>query len=196
MPQIFLTFALSLLLMNLALLLFTANYRTVQTPYSDTAIYLGPLDIPVAKLIAFVVAMILSGVLWVFLHNTDMGKAMRAAAQKPEVAMLMGINPNRVFCVAVGVSLSLAGAAGSLLMPFYPASPMAGQVFVLMAFVAVVLGTLGNVKGALIASLMMGVAESLGIQFVGADSGLIVVFLMLLLTLAFRPSGLAGGWAR
>jgi len=196
MPQIFLTFALSLLLMNLALLLFTANYRTVQTPYSDSALYLGPLYIPVAKLIAFVLAMALSGALWVFLHSTDMGKAMRAAAQKPEVAMLMGINTNRVFAVAVGVSLALAGAAGSLLMPFYPASPMAGQVFVLMAFVAVVLGTLGNVKGALIASLMMGVAESLGIQFVGADSGLIVVFLMLLLTLAFRPSGLAGGGAR
>jgi branched-chain amino acid transport system permease protein len=196
MPQIFLTFALSLLLMNLALLLFTANYRTVQTPYSDSALYFGPLYIPVAKLIAFVLAMALSGVLWLFLRSTDMGKAMRAAAQKPEVAMLMGINTNRVFCVAVGVSLALAGAAGSLLMPFYPASPMAGQVFVLMAFVAVVLGTLGNVRGALIASLMMGVAESLGIQFVGADSGLIVVFLMLLLTLAFRPSGLAGGGAR
>ena len=196
MPQIFLTFSLSLLLMNVALLLFTADYRTVQTPYSDTALYLGPLYVPVAKLIAFVLAMALSGILWVFLHTTDMGKAMRAAAQKPEVAMLMGINPERVFCVAVGVALALAGAAGSLLMPFYPASPMAGQVFVLMAFVAVVLGTLGNVKGALIASLMMGVAESLGIQFVGADSGLIVVFLMLLLTLAVRPSGLAGGGAR
>jgi branched-chain amino acid transport system permease protein len=196
MPQIFLTFALSLLLLNVALLLFTANYRTVQTAYSDAALYIGPLYVPVAKLIAFVLAMVLSGTLWVFLHTTDLGKAMRAAAQKPEVAMLMGINPDRVFAVATGVSLALAGAAGSLLMPFYPASPMAGQVFVLMAFVAVVLGTLGNIKGALIASLMMGVAESLGIQFVGADSGLIVVFAMLLLTLTFRPSGLAGGSAR
>jgi branched-chain amino acid transport system permease protein len=196
MPQIFLTFALSLLLMNLALLLFTANYRTVQTPYSDTALHLGEIYIPVAKLIAFVLAMVLSGALWVFLHTTDLGKAMRAAAQNRDVAMLMGINPDRVFAVAVGVSLALAGAAGSLLMPFYPPSPMAGQVFVLMAFVAVVLGTLGNITGALIASLMMGVAESLGIQFVGADSGLIVVFVMLLLTLAFRPSGLSGAGAR
>jgi branched-chain amino acid transport system permease protein len=110
--------------------------------------------------------------------------------------MLMGINPNRVFCVALGIALALAGAAGSLLMPFYPAYPMVGQVFVLMAFVAVVLGTLGNVVGALVASLMMGVAESLGIQFVGADSGLIVVFMMLLLTLAVRPTGLAGGRVR
>jgi branched-chain amino acid transport system permease protein len=196
MPQIFLTFALSLLLMNVALLLFTADYRTVQTPYTEAAIHLGPIYVAVAKLIAFVVAMLLSGALWVFLHATDLGKAMRAAAQNRDVAMLMGINTDRVFCVAVGVALALAGAAGSLLMPFYPAYPLVGQVFVLMAFVAVVLGTLGNVIGALIASLMMGVAESLGIQFVGADSGLIVVFLMLLLTLAVRPSGLFGGWSR
>src|SRR3974377_1543532 len=121
---------------------------------------------------------------------------MRAAAQNRDVALLWGSIRERVFCVAVGVWLALAGAAGSLLMPFYPAYPMVGQVFVLMAFVAVVLGTLGNIIGALIASLMMGIAESLGIQFVGADSGLIVVFVMLLLTLGIRPNGLFGGWKR
>jgi branched-chain amino acid transport system permease protein len=196
MPQIFLTFALSLLLVNVALLLFTANYRTVETPYSYSALHIGPIYIAVAKLIAFAVAMVLSAALWVFLRLTDLGKAMRAAAQNPDVAMLMGINPDRVFAVAVGIALALAGAAGSLLMPFYPAYPLVGQVFVLMAFVAVVLGTLGNVAGALIASLMMGVAESLGIQFVGADSGLIVVFLMLLVTLALRPNGLFGARTR
>lgn len=196
MPQIFLTFALSLLLMNVMLLLFTADYRTVHTFYTDEALHLGEINLPVAKLIAFAVAMLLSGALWAFLRLTDLGKSMRAAAQKPEVAKLMGIDPDRVFAIAVGIALALAGAAGALLMPFYPAYPMVGQVFVLMAFVAVVLGTLGNVVGALIASLMMGVAESLGVQFVGADSGLIVVFAMLLLTLAVRPAGLFGGWAR
>jgi branched-chain amino acid transport system permease protein len=196
MPQIFLTFALSLLLLNLALMLFSANYRTVHTSYSDQDFHLGGLYIPVAKLIALVVAMILSGALWVFLHTTDLGKAMRAASQNRDVATLMGINPNRVFCVALGIALALAGAAGSLLMPFYSAYPFVGQVFVLMAFVAVVLGTLGNVVGAMIASLMMGIAESLGIQYVGADSGQIVVFAMLLLTLAFKPNGLGGGRVR
>src|SRR5262252_3057045 len=196
LPQIFLTFALSLLLLNVALMLLTANYRTVHTWYSDEAFHFLGLYIPVAKLIAFVLAMALSALLWLFLHATDLGRAMRAAAQNRDVAMLMGITPDRVFCVALGLALALAGAAGSLLMPFYPAYPMVGQVFVLMAFVAVVLGTLGNIIGALIASLMMGIAESLGIQFIGADSGLIVVFLMLLLTLAVRPSGLAGGRAR
>src|ERR1700745_775708 len=142
MPQIFLTFALSLLLLNLALMLFTANYRTVHTSYSDEAFHVAGLYIPVAKLIAFVVAMGLSGALWLFLHTTDLGKPMRAASQKPDVAVLMGINPHRVFAVAFGAALALAGAAGSLLMPFYSAYPFVGQVFVLMAFVAVVLGTL------------------------------------------------------
>src|ERR1700692_1710348 len=132
MPQIFLTFALSLLLMNLALLLFTANYRTVHTWYSDEAFHIGEIYVPMAKLVAFVLAMALSGILWVFLQTTDMGKAMRAAAQKPEVAMLMGINPNRVFAVATGVSLALAGAAGSLLMPVPPAAPPARPACVLV----------------------------------------------------------------
>jgi branched-chain amino acid transport system permease protein len=152
--------------------------------------------IPLAKLISFVLAMFLSAVLWVFLHTTDLGKAMRAASQNRDVAQLMGINPNRVFAVALGIALALAGAAGSLLMPFYPATPMVGQLFVLMSFVAVVLGTLGNVRGALVASLLMGIAESLGIQFIGADSGLIIVFLLLLITLALKPGGLAAGWRR
>jgi branched-chain amino acid transport system permease protein len=192
MPQIFLTFALSLLILNVSLILFTANYRTVHTWYSDAAFHFGPFYVPVAKLIAFVLAMVFSAILWVFLHTTDLGKAMRAASQNRDVSQLMGINPHRVFAVAFGVALALAGAAGSLLMPFYPAYPMVGQVFVLMAFVAVVLGSLGNVIGALVASLMMGVAESLGIQFVGADSGLIVVFMLLLTTLAVKPSGLGG----
>jgi len=196
LPQIFLTFALSLLILNLALMLLTANYRTVHTWYSDEALHFAGLYVPVAKLAAFVLAMVLSALLWVFLHTTDLGKAMRAASQNRDVAQLMGINPNRVFAVALGIALALAGAAGSLLMPFYPAYPMVGQVFVLMAFVAVVLGTLGNVVGALVASLLMGVAESLGIQFVGADSGLIVVFAMLLFTLAFKPNGLGGGRIR
>jgi branched-chain amino acid transport system permease protein len=196
MPQIFLTFAVSLLLLNVALLLFSADYRTVQTSYTFSALRLGPLYISVARLIAFALAMLLSAALEIFLRATDLGKAMRAAAQNRDVAMLMGVNPDRVFSVAVGLALALAGAAGSLLMPFYPVYPGVGQAFVLFAFVAVVLGTLGNVRGALIAGLMMGLAESLGVQFVGADSGLIVVYAMLLVTLAVRPGGLYGGQTR
>src|SRR5260221_2426632 len=89
MPQIFLTFSLSLLLLNLSLMLFSANYRTVHTSYSDEAFHIGGLSIPVAKLIAFFVAMFFSGALWGFLHSTDLGKAIGAAAQHRTVATLM-----------------------------------------------------------------------------------------------------------
>src|ERR1700745_3190691 len=100
MPQIFLTFALSLLLMNVALMLFTANYRTVQTAYSELSFHIGPLYFAVANLIAFAIAMLLSGVLYLFLHGTDLGKAMRAPAQNRKVAMPMGNTPEPRFCVA------------------------------------------------------------------------------------------------
>src|ERR1700753_1312330 len=93
MPQIFLTFALSLLLLNLSLLFFSANYRTVHTSYSDEAFHFGGLYVPEAKLIAFVVAMALSGALWVFLRTTDLGKAMRGAAAPAGVAAAVCINP-------------------------------------------------------------------------------------------------------
>ena len=107
LPQIFLTFALSLLIINLSLMFFTANYRTIHTWYSDEAFHLGGVYIPYAKLVSFVLAMVLSGVLWVFLKTTDLGKAMRAASQNRDVAQLMGINPNRVFAVALGIALAL-----------------------------------------------------------------------------------------
>src|SRR5260370_6801397 len=112
-------------------MLFTAIYRTVHTSYSDEAIHIGELYVPVAKLIAFVVAMALSGALWVFLHFTDLGKAMRAAAQNRDVATLMGINPNPVFSAALAIALPLAAAAGSLLRRFYSASPFVGPCFVM-----------------------------------------------------------------
>src|SRR5260221_11445542 len=108
MPQIFLTFALSLLLLNLSLMLFSANYRTVHTSYSDEAFHIGGLYIPVAKLIAFVVAVLLSGALWGFLPTPDLRKAMRAPAPNPPVPTLDGIKPQRLFFAGPVTPLSLA----------------------------------------------------------------------------------------
>jgi branched-chain amino acid transport system permease protein len=192
LAQIFLTVGLSVLMINLALFLFRADFRMVKVPYADWTFSLAGAIVSVPRLIACLGAIIFSLLLALFLLKTDVGKAMRAVAQDREVSMLVGINPERMYNLAVGISAALAGAAGALTMSFYFVFPSVGVNFVLIAFVIVILGTLGNIKGAFLTSLIVGVAESVGVLFAGADLGLAVVFVILVLTLAFRPAGLLG----
>ena len=190
LAQIFMTVGLSILLMNAALFFFTADFRSVKTPYAEAALRAGGLVVPLPRLYAFVGAIVLAGLLTVFLVKTDVGKALRAVAQDREMAMLLGINPWRMYMLAVGLGAALAGAAGSLIVPFFYVFPTVGVVFGLIAFVVVILGTLGSIQGALLAALVVGVAESLGTLFAGADLGLVVVFVILVVSLVVRPSGL------
>ncbi|HET7343169.1 MAG TPA: branched-chain amino acid ABC transporter permease [Methylomirabilota bacterium] len=190
LAQIFMTVGLSILLMNAALFFFTADFRSVKTPYAEAALRGWGLVVPLPRLYAFVGAIVLAGLLTVFLGKTDVGKALRAVAQDREMAMLLGINPWRMYMLAVGLGAALAGAAGSLIVPFFYVFPTVGVVFGLIAFVVVILGTLGSIQGALLAALVVGVAESLGTLFAGADLGLVVVFVILVVSLVVRPSGL------
>jgi branched-chain amino acid transport system permease protein len=192
LAQIFMTVGLSVILMNVALFVFTADFRSVKLSYAEWAWRVGGVTIPLTRLFAFLGALLLAGLLTLFLTKTDIGKALRAVAQDREVSMLLGINPGRMYLLAVGLGAALAGAAGSLIVPFFYTFPTVGVVFVLIAFVVVILGTLGSIEGALLASLIVGVAESLGILFAGADLGLVVVFAILVAALVFKPSGLMG----
>ncbi len=192
LAQIFMTVGLSVVLMNAALFFFTADFRTVKTAYSEWTIRLGGVALAMPRLFAFVGALLLAGLLTLFLSKTDVGKALRAVAQDREVSMLLGINPDRMYLLAVGLGAALSGAAGGLIVPFFYVFPTVGVIFVLIAFVVVILGTLGSIEGALLAALIVGVAESLGILFAGADLGLVVVFAILVATLVFKPSGLRG----
>jgi branched-chain amino acid transport system permease protein len=192
LAQIFMTVGLSVVLMNVALFFFTADFRSVKTPYAEWVWRVGGVSMPVTRLLAFLGAVLLSGLLILFLTKTDLGKALRAVAQDREVSMLLGINPERMYLLAVGLGAALAGAAGALIVPFFYVFPTVGVVFGLIAFVVVILGTLGSVQGAMLAALIVGVAESLGILFAGADLGLVVVFGILVVSLVFRPSGLMG----
>ncbi|MBI2002255.1 MAG: branched-chain amino acid ABC transporter permease [candidate division NC10 bacterium] len=192
MAQIFLTVGLSVVLMNAALFFFTADFRSVKTTYSEWALRVAGITLSVPRIFAFAGALVLAGLLTLFLSKTDIGKALRAVAQDREVSMLLGIDPERMYLLAVGLGAALAGAAGGLIVPFFYVFPTVGVVFVLIAFVVVILGTLGSIQGALLASLIVGVAESLGILFAGADLGLVVVFAILVATLILKPSGLMG----
>lgn len=193
LAQIFLTVALSIVLTNAALLVFHADYRGVTPPYADSYLRLGGVVISWARVIAFGGAALLSATLALFLTRTDLGRSMRAAAQDRDVAMLMGIDPDRVFLVAFGIGSALAGAAGALLVAFFPVFPTVGTQFGLIAFVVVIVAGLGNVWGALAAGIVAGVIESLGRQYLQADWGLVLVFALMLLALNFRPSGIFGG---
>lgn len=190
LSQIFLTVGISLVLQNLALLLFTANYRSVTVAYATSAFRLGAVSFSLARLIAFAVAVVLSLLVGLFLSRTDVGRAMRAVAQDRDAAMLLGIDPDRIYALAVALGAALAGAGGSVIMPYFYVFPTVGASFVLIAFVVVIMGGLGNVTGAFLGGIIMGIAESLGVLYVGADAGVIVAFIILLLVLILRPQGL------
>ncbi len=192
LAQIFMTVGISVAFMNAALLFFTADFRSVKLSYAEWTWRLGGVAIPVPRLFAFLGAILLAGLLTLFLTKTDLGKALRAVAQDREVSMLLGINPKRMYLIAVGLGTALAGAAGGLIMPFFYVFPTVGVTFGLIAFVVVILGSLGSIEGAMLAALIVGVAESMGILFAGADLGLVVVFAILVAGLVFRPSGLMG----
>lgn len=190
LAQIFLTVGLSIVLANGALLVFGADYRGVTVPYGDAFVSFGAIILPWTRIIAFIGAAVLAGLLTLFLSRTDLGRAMRAAAQDREVAMLIGINPDRVFLVAFGLGAALAASAGVLLVTFFPVSPTAGTQFGLIAFVVVILGGLGSLSGALAAGFVVGVVESLGRFYLQADWALVLVFSVMLLVLNLRSGRL------
>ncbi len=190
--QILLTLGLSVLLINIALLFLGPDYRSVKTGYKLSVWAVGPVLFSVPRLLAFIVAMAFSGILWLFLTRTDLGKGLRAVAEKPEVAILMGINPKRMHALAFGIGISLAAGAGSILTPFFYTFPSVGGMFVLIAFVVVVLGGMGNIPGAILGALAIGVTESLTSQFLALDLAMLGVFIIFVLVLVFKPSGILG----
>jgi branched-chain amino acid transport system permease protein len=190
--QILLTLALSVLLTNLVLLFLGPDYRSVKTAYKLSVWAVGPILLPVPRVIAFIVAMAFSALLWIFLTWTELGKGLRAVAEKPEVAILMGINPRRMHWLAFGIGIALAAGAGSVITPFFYTFPSVGGMFVIIAFVVVVLGGMGNIPGAIIGALVIGVTESLSSQFLALDLAMLGVFIIFVFVLVFKPAGILG----
>jgi branched-chain amino acid transport system permease protein len=186
------TLGVAVVLDNLALVLFTGDTRTIETPYSFAVVSLGPLLVSVPKLVSFAVALLLAGLLWVLMARTELGRAIRAVAREPEGARLVGIRPGRIFALAYGIGVACLGAAACLLLPSFYVSPQVGNVFVLLAFTIVVLGGMGSFPGALVGGLLIGVIESLGGLFLGEELGQIGVSLAFIAVLLFRPTGLFG----
>jgi len=186
------TLGLSILIENIALMLFKGDSRTISVSYSDTMIELGPTLVPLPKLISFAVAMLLCAALALFIQRTDTGRAIRAVAKERVGARLVGIDVDRIFAISYGIGLATLGAAACLLMPIFYVSPTIGHVFVLVAFTVVVLGGMGSFLGAVVGGMIVGLTESFGGLFLGESLGQIGISLIFILILLLRPSGLFG----
>ena len=190
--KIFATVGLSLVLLNLALILFGGNFRSVRTAYSDTTLSVAGVNVGLTRLVAFLVALILFAALFYLLKYTFFGKAFQAVAEDRATAQLMGIRVQRLYLLAFGLGAGLAGVAGALLMPFSTVYPTVGLTYTLVAFVVVVLGGLGNMTGTLLAGLLIGLTESFSATYISPALSSATYFVIFVLVLLVRPSGLFG----
>ncbi|BAU47828.1 branched-chain amino acid ABC transporter permease [Sulfurifustis variabilis] len=186
------TAGLSLLIANVALFLWTGDYRTVNLPYALEPFRPFGISIPVPIAIAFGLAALITAGLYGFLLRTDLGRAIRATSQSPEAAALMGIDVNRISMITFGLGTALAGAAGVLLVPSLYLYPTVGEILIVKSFVIVVLGGLGSVPGAIAGGLLLGLVESFGAVYVSVAYKDTIGFIIFLLVLLFRPQGLFG----
>ncbi len=191
--QILLTIGLGLVMSNAMMLIFTSDYKILTTTYSSSTLKVGGgVSVSTPLLVSFLITAAITIVLYWFLMKTDTGQAIRATAQDREAAQLMGINVKRMSILAFGLGAALAGTAGALISPTYYIFPQVGSVFTLKAFVITVLGGMGSVVGATLGGILIGITESMGAVYISSGWKDVVVFVLFLLVLLFKPSGLMG----
>jgi branched-chain amino acid transport system permease protein len=185
------TIGVSILLQNAMLLLLGPIPYSFDSPYSNSVIRLwGGTFITWQNVIIVVVSALTIALLYAFMKLTFMGKALRAVAQDRETAGLMGINPNQLIMLTFVIASALAGMAGAMLGPILVLTPFAGTTVIVKAFAIVIIGGFGNVEGTILAGLLVGLIESYTTQLINPGLTDIVVFSLLLLMLAVRPTGL------
>ena len=186
------TLGLAIVMENLALLAFSGDTRTIDTPYTLRTVAIGPAMIALPKVIAFAGALAVAGVLLWIVKRTDLGRAIRAVAKEKQGAKLMGIDVEHVYAMSFGIGLACLGAAACFLLPAYYVNPQVGSGFVLVAFTVVVLGGMGSFTGALLGGLLIGVVESIGGLLFGDSLGQAGIYLIFIAVLLLRPQGLFG----
>jgi branched-chain amino acid transport system permease protein len=186
------TAGLSLFIANFVLLIGTGDYRTIKLKYAVMPLRPFGIAVPIPLAIAFGMAILITIALYWFLVRTDTGRAIRATSQEPEAAALMGVNVDRMANITFALGTALACGAGVLLAPSLYLYPTVGEILVAKCFVIVVLGGLGSVPGAIAGGLLLGVVESLGAVYVSVAYKDAIGFVIFLLVLLFRPSGLFG----
>ncbi|HVV62394.1 MAG TPA: branched-chain amino acid ABC transporter permease [Pseudolabrys sp.] len=174
------------------LLVFGVDYRYVEASYIGPSIHIGILDLPLRMLVPCVGSLILFGAIQLFISYTFTGRAVLAVSQDQLALQLMAADPIRIKRIAFGISIAVAAMAGAFLIIIQPVEPSVGREYIGRVFAICVLGGLGSMPGTLVAAMLLGVIESITATFYGPSWAPAVSFGVLLLTLAFRPSGLLG----
>jgi len=187
-----LTFGLQLMLIDAALFAFTGDYRAVTPSYSGAGVELGTVVVPYVRVAIFVVSLLLTWLLHLFMTRTRTGNAIRATALNKDAAQLVGVNIGRIYAITFALGSGMAGAAGTLLSTLYTITPVMGQPMLGKAFVIACLGGLGTMWGSLIGGLILGLAETVGAGLIGAAFQQAISFGLLVLILVVRPEGIAG----
>ncbi|HEY1310927.1 MAG TPA: branched-chain amino acid ABC transporter permease [Pseudolabrys sp.] len=186
------TLGLAVVIENLLLYAFRADTRTIDVKYAFDVVSFAGMFLSVPRLAGFAGAVVVALLLWLLLTRTDTGKAIRAVAKEKLGAQLSGIDVAHIYAVTFGLGAACVAIAACLLIPTYYVNPNVGNAFVLIAFTTVVLGGMGSIPGALMGGLFVGVVESLSGLYLGESLGQIGIFVMFILVLLLRPSGLLG----
>jgi branched-chain amino acid transport system permease protein len=185
-------FGLALTLHALAVRLFTADERSITTPYGSRPLVVGGVVVPLGRLLSLGVALGLIVLLHRFLQRARWGQAIRATAEDWEAALLLGIDVRRAYVLAFALGTALAGAAGSLVSVGYSISPAIGLEWTLKALIVIVLAGLGSVFGTFVAGVVLGCAEAVSATLLGGAYREVVGLLLFFCVLAARPEGLFG----
>lgn len=186
------TFGLEVVLTYLAQLAFSADFRTINPSYAGSSIQIGTVVLPLARLLAFGIAIILTLAMWLFLLHTRLGRAIRATAQNLVAARLYGVEPRHLYAMTFGIGIGLAGAAGGLYGTVSQINPYIGATLTAKSFAIAIIGGLDNPLGVIVGGLFLGIIESLAVLYIGATFADVASFGVLVLVLIVRPSGLLG----
>jgi branched-chain amino acid transport system permease protein len=192
LAQLVVTFGISIFISNLAVYLWSPDFRLISKPLLHGTWEIGNVQLSIPKAVASIGSIIVSFVMFLFLKKTKTGKAILATEMDREAALLMGINTERINSLSFGMGAALVGIAGAFLSMYYYIYPQVGGTFSLIAFVVVALGGFGSIEGAFIAGILVGLVQTLGGFFFDPAYKYAIVFLIYLITVWIRPQGLLG----
>ena len=190
--QFMLLVAVATILVNLQLILFGPDARSVQTSYSFDSFLLGSLIVDASKAYAGATAVLIAGVLFAFFRFTVVGKAIRACADNYTGALVVGLDVKRLYAFTFGIGAACVGAAGVMLSLVIDVTPALGPAYTLLAFVIVITGGLGSMPGALLGGVLIGLTEALAGLLYTPSAKSMFAFGILVLVLLFRPQGILG----